>query len=191
MSGGIHLLSGKWLSGPAVTIQLKYEEGASTMDAGLATVRLLEEAPAGSVIVAVLDGDKAFAPFGSTLAALAKTRRLAGFVVDGSVRDLRDLAKMAFPVFAVGTVSGSAGGHYKIGGINVAVRCGGIDVAPGDSIFGDEDGIAVAPREQSEQIVALARKLQSQKQALLPLIERHGSYMRALQEQRASEKRPE
>ena len=80
------------------------------------------------MVVAALDDDKAFAVFGSTFAALAKTRNLAGFVVDGSVRDLSDLKRLAFPTFARGTAPGSAGGHYRIDGANVPVQCGGIEV---------------------------------------------------------------
>ena len=52
------------------------------IEARLVAIKLLEGVPACSVVVATLDGDKAFAVFGSTLAALAKTRHLAGFVVD-------------------------------------------------------------------------------------------------------------
>ena len=90
MTNEIHLLAGARMAGPAITMRLVRDEKASSMAAGLTAIKLLEGAPEGSVVVAALNDDKAFAVFGSTFAALAKTRKLAGFVVDGSVRDLSD-----------------------------------------------------------------------------------------------------
>jgi regulator of RNase E activity RraA len=189
MTNEIRLLAGSHLAGPAVTLRLVRDEKASATEAGLVAIKLLEAAPAGSVVVATLDGEKAFAVFGSTFAALAKTRRLAGFVVDGSVRDLTDLKRFAFPTYARGTAPGSAGGHYRIEGTNVPVSCGGIEVKPGDYVVGDEDGVAVAPKERYSEVVAAAKKWQAEKQALVPLIEKHGSYLKALEERSASERR--
>jgi regulator of RNase E activity RraA len=136
-----------------------------------------------------LDDDKGFAVFGSTFAMLAKTRKLAGFVVDGSVRDLNDLRQIDFPIYASGTAPGSAGGHYRVQGVNVGVRCGGIDVQPGDIVVADEDGVAVAPQDRYTDILAAATKLQADKQALLPLIAKYGSYLRAMQERDAAAKK--
>src|SRR5580700_3167953 len=148
MTNDIHMLAGARIAGPAVTLRLVRVEKASATEAGLAAIKLLEAAPAGSVVVVALDEEKDFAVFGSTFAALGKTRRLAGFVVDGSVRDLTDLKRFAFPTYARGTAPGSAGGHYRIEGTNVPVSCGGIAVKAGDYVVGDEDGVAVAPKER-------------------------------------------
>jgi regulator of RNase E activity RraA len=185
MTNDIHMLSGARIAGPAVTMRLVRDEKASAIAAGLAAIKLFEAAPAGSVVVASLDDDKAFAVFGSTFAALAKSRNLAGFVVDGSVLDLSDLKRLVFPTFARGTAPGSAGGHYRIDGANVPIQCGGIEVRPGDYVVADEDGIAVAPKERYPEVVVAAKEWQSDKQALLPLIEKYGSYLRALQERDA------
>jgi regulator of RNase E activity RraA len=156
----------------------------------LIAIKLIEGSPAGSVIVAALDDDKAFAVFGSTFAALAKARHLAGFVVDGAVRDLSDLKRLQFPTFARGTVPGSAGGHYRIDATNVPIQCGSIEVRPGDYVVADEDGVTVAPKERYAEVVAIAEKYQSDKRALLPLIEKDGSYLKAMQDRDAAKPRP-
>lgn len=185
MTNEIHLLAGGHFAGPAVTLRLVRDDHASGTEAGLAAIRLLEGAAPGSVVVACLDDEKGFAVFGSTFAALARSHRLAGFVVDGSVRDLYDLKRMAFPTFARGTAPGSAGGHYRIEGTNVPVPCGGIVVAPGDYVVADEDGVSVAPQDRLPEVLAFARRFQSDKLALLPLIEEYGSYLRAMHERDA------
>jgi 4-hydroxy-4-methyl-2-oxoglutarate aldolase len=180
MTADLHVIAGGAFAGPAVTLRLVRDDGASSTDAAGAAIALIESSPPGSVVVAVLEQDKGFAVFGSTLAMLAKTRQLAGFVVDGAVRDVADLRAIGLPTFARGAVPGSAGGHYRVAATNVAVRCGGIDVRPGDIVVGDEDGIAAAPRERYDEILVVAAAWQEDKRALLPLIAQHGSYAAAM-----------
>jgi 4-hydroxy-4-methyl-2-oxoglutarate aldolase len=186
MTNEIRLLAGERLAGPAVTLRLVRDEKASSAEVGLAAIKLLENAPPGSVVVAALDDEKGFAVFGATFAALAKSRKLAGFVVDGSVRDLPDLRALAFPTSARGTAPGSAGGHYRLDGTNVAVRCGGIEVMPGDYVVADDDGVAVAPKDRYQEVIVDAKRRRREKEALLPLIEKNGSYIKAVQARNAA-----
>jgi regulator of RNase E activity RraA len=185
MSNEIRLLAGTHLRGPATTLRLVRDEKASSMAVGLAVVKLLETTPEGSVVIAVLEDEKGFAVFGAAFGTLAKARKLAGFVVDGSVRDLQELKRLGFPTLARGTVPGSAGGHYRLEGTNVPVQCGGIEVNPGDYVVADADGVAVSPGNRREEILAAAGKMQRDERALLPLIEKHGSYLKAMQERKA------
>jgi regulator of RNase E activity RraA len=182
MTNDIHMLAGTSLAGPAVTLQIVRDESASRSAEGLKAIKVVEDAPPGSVIVAALDAEKDFAVFGETFAVLGKSRGLAGFVIDGSVRTLAELKILSFPVFARGAVPGSAGGHYRLAGTNVPVWCGGIEVRPGDYVVADEDGVAVAPKENYAEVVALARKMQREDQALPPLIEKYRSFTKAWQE---------
>ncbi len=57
-------------------------------------------------------------------------------------------------------------------------------MSPGDLVVGDEDGVAVAPKERRDEVAALALKLRREKEELLPLITRFRSYTDALAEQR-------
>ena len=183
MTNEIHLLAGTRLAGPAITLRVVRDERASLTVEGLAAIKVLEDAPAGSVIVLALDDDKSFAVFGATFATLAKSRRLAGFVIDGAMRGLPELRRLAFPTFARGASPGSAGGHYRLAGVNVPLMCGGIEVSPGDFVVGDEDGVAVAPKQFHKEVLTKAKELRREKRELLPLIVKYRSYTRAIQEQ--------
>lgn len=182
MTNDIRLIAGRRFAGFAITMRVVRDDGASPREEGLKAIKVLEDAPAGSVIVLTLDGDKSFAVFGATFATLAKSRKLAGFVVDGSMRGLPELRRLAFPTFARGASPGSAGGHYRLAGVNVPVMCGGIEVSPGDFVVGDEDGVAVAPKQLYQQILTKAKGLRREKREILPLIAKYRSYTRALQE---------
>jgi 4-hydroxy-4-methyl-2-oxoglutarate aldolase len=179
MSGDIRLLAGQRLVGPAVTMRAVRDEAASSIGEGLKAIRVLEDAPPGSVIVLLLDGEKDFAVFGATFATLAKSRNLAGFVIDGAMRGIGDFRRLDLPLFARATVAGSAGGHYRLEAVHEPIQCGGIQVVEGDVIVGDEDGIAVAAKEHKVEIFAHAARLRREKEQMLPLIRRFKSYTKA------------
>jgi len=67
------------------------------------------------------------------------------------VRDLEDIRKTGFSVYSR-YVSSNAGEPKGFGEINVAVRCGGVVVRPGDYVVGDSDGVIVVPKEKAVEV---------------------------------------
>jgi len=191
MGDEIRQLSGATLKGRAITLRIVRDDTASNTAEGLKVIALMESAPAESVIVATVVGDdRAFAVFGATFATLSKSRQLGGFVVDGAMRGLAEFRTLGVPMFARGTVAGSAGSHFRLEAANVPITCGGVDVSPGDYVIGDADGIAVVPSDRHAEILAKAAELRDEKNALLPLIARYHSYTRAVEVHKAQKKRP-
>jgi regulator of RNase E activity RraA len=83
----------------------------------------------------------------------AQHRGIVGFVVDGYVRDLREIQKLKYPVYARGDMPiGPL--HRAPGEINYPVCCGGVVVAPGDIIVADRSGIVVLPQACIEELHA-------------------------------------
>jgi 4-hydroxy-4-methyl-2-oxoglutarate aldolase len=110
----------------------------------------------GSVIV-VQAGDVDYAMAGGNVCATAQQRGIAGFVIDGVIRDLAEVREAAFPVFARG-LSPVPGKKQALGTLNQPVTCGGVAVHPGDMVIADEEGIAVVPMAQREEIGSLAQQ---------------------------------
>jgi len=89
---------------------------------------------------------------GDIICTKAKHRGIAGFVVDGLVRDMPGIEHLDFPVFARGaTPVGPL--HRGPGEINYPISCGGIVVNPGDVIVADLSGIVLIPQECAEDIL--------------------------------------
>jgi regulator of RNase E activity RraA len=99
------------------------------------------------------------AVIGDIICTKAKHRGIAGFVVDGLVRDMPGIEHLDFPVFARGTTPVGPL-HRGPGEINYAISCGGIVVNPGDVIVADLSGIVLIPQECAEDIL---RRLDAQK----------------------------
>jgi len=115
----------------------------------------IHRAPAGSVIVCAA-GDSNWAMAGGNVCAYAQQRGIAGFVVDGVIRDIADTRKNKFPVFGRGVIP-IPGVRKTPGLIDVAVACGGVIVAPGDVVIADEEGIVVLPKAHAADMLAKAQ----------------------------------
>jgi len=108
----------------------------------------------GAVIV-VEAGDTDYAVAGGNVCLVAQRHGVAGFVVDGVIRDLAEAREAGFPVFARGVIP-IPGAKDAVGVLNGPVRCGGVDVRPGDIVVGDEEGIVVVPADRAEAVLKAA-----------------------------------
>jgi len=109
----------------------------------------------GSVIV-VESGDLDYALAGGNVCAIAHRRGVAGFVLDGLVRDIGEVRELGFPVYGRGVIP-KPGGKCQAGPLGEPVTCGGVTVYPGDVIVADEDGVAVVPAARADEVLADAR----------------------------------
>ena len=109
----------------------------------------------GSVIV-VESGDLDYALAGGNVCAVAQRNGIAGFVLDGLIRDLGEVREMGFPVWARGVIP-IPGGKGAALPLNVPIRCGGVPVRAGDLVVADEDGVVVVPAESLPEAIAAAQ----------------------------------
>ena len=136
------------IAGPACTVR------CAPGDNLMLHAAIYRAAP-GSVIV-VEAGDVDYAVSGGNVCAVAKRRGIAGFVVDGVIRDLAEVREDRFPVFARGVIP-IPGGKREAGVLNGTVRCGGVQVAAGDVVVADEEGIVVVPAARQDTVLEAAR----------------------------------
>ena len=140
--------------GPALTIKARSGDN-------LALHAAIDMAQEGDVLVVSNVGDNTRALMGEIMMALLyHTKKAAGIILDGPIRDIDEIGKWDFPVYATGT---TPGGPYKEGPgeVNVPISCGEISVNPGDIILADPDGIIVIPRKDAPQILEDAKKFQA------------------------------
>ena len=109
-------------------------------------IGLVDDLRPGDVVVAACGKTGRIAPWGGLLSAAATVRGAAGAVMDGCVRDIRQVRASKFPVFSGGVAPLDSMGRGKVIEVDVPVQCGGVLVNAGDIVFGDADGCVVIPK---------------------------------------------
>lgn len=148
MEGIVSICGDVKVAGKAVTVQTFAGDWAKPVEA-------IDVAQPGDVIVINNDGGTHVAPWGELATLSCVKRGVAGVVIDGAVRDVDEIRKMRYPLFAKAACP-NAGEPKGFGEINAEIRCCGQYVRPGDWIIGDESGIVVIPKERAYEIARRA-----------------------------------
>jgi regulator of RNase E activity RraA len=98
---------------------------------------------------------------GSLLAALCIT----GLITNGRVRDIGDLRRFPFPVYAAGLCVARA--HMRLTEVGIAVTVAGLTVEPGDIVHGDEHGVLRIPPEALPGIISKAALIREDEQKVV------------------------
>ena len=167
-------------AGPAVTVMLRKQEHNEGSKALQGMMDVIDEAPAGSVYVMVLEDGLDYAGVGGLMSTAMKYRGLSGAVVDGGLRDTPQVTRLQFPVFSRGIVPSTTVNHYRVAGTNVPVTCAGIAVRPSDIVVADMDGVVVVPKEKAAEVLKKAQQLDETEHSMLPYIEKYRSIREAV-----------
>lgn len=151
------------LAGPAFTVRTRPGDN-------LMIHKALHLAEPGDVIVVDAGGDVTNALIGELMVATAIKRGIAGFVMNGAIRDVDAIGAGTFPVYAAGVTHR---GPYKDGPgeINVPIALNGMVIEPGDLILGDADGLLCVPFDDAASLLEATRHKQEAERITIREIE--------------------
>ncbi|MDH2328176.1 RraA family protein [Cereibacter sp. SYSU M97828] len=134
------------MAGPAITVKTRPGDN-------LMLHKAIDMAIPGDVIVVDAGGDLTNSLMGELMLAYAVKKGVAGFVLNGAIRDADAFVAVNLPTFAAGITHR---GPYKDGPgeINVPIAIDGMVIHPGDLVIGDSDGVLAVPFDAAEEIYA-------------------------------------
>ena len=142
----------------------------------LTIIQALDNSEAGEVLV-VDSCESTRALIGELFTSEALRRGLAGLIIDGPVRDIESIRGLDIPVYAR-SFCPCSGTTIKLMDEQIPILCGGVEVKPGDILFGDDDGILVASEVDLLKVIDNALAIEEAERELLrkinlgtPLIE--------------------
>lgn len=95
---------------------------------------------------------------GGNMMTAFKSAGVVGVISDGPSRDVDEIRPMGMQYLLTGICSGH--GDFAVHAVNVPVEVCGMDVCPGEIIHMDENGAVKFPRENLEDVLERAERLQ-------------------------------
>lgn len=143
---GINKISGSKQKafGKALTVKTMPGDWAKPVEA-------LEKAEEGEILV-IDAGGKELAVWGELASHSALNKEIEATIIDGGVRDVSDIKKLEFPIWARYKTP-EAGEPKGYGEIGTEVECGGVKVNNGDFILADEDGVVVIEKNEIKEML--------------------------------------
>lgn len=163
---GIHPLypTGR-IAGRAITVKLKSKGDREESKRHLCTAAV-EAADPGDIIVIDHRGRTDVAGWGGILSTAAKTKNLAGVIIDGATRDVDEACGLDLPLFAKAAVPLTARGRIIEESTNEQIEIGGVQVRAGDYVIADNSGIVIVPAERIEEVLPEAEAIVAKEAAM-------------------------
>ena len=145
------------------------------------SVEMIDSANPGDVGVIVMENTLDVAAIGGLMGTAAKSRGMAGMVLDGAVRDLAELRALGLPVYARSVSPAIAVGRYASVSKQVPVECAGVTIAPGDIIVAGEDGVVVVPKDRAADVLKRSQEIDARESKMVPFIKQYRSLQKAIE----------
>ena len=152
------------IAGRVVTFKLK-TKGNETTTRHLGT-SAVEAADPGDIIVCDHRGRTDVAGWGGILSTAAKTKGVAGVIIDGASRDVDEAKGLGLPLFARAAVPLTARGRIVEESTNEPIEIGGVSLAPGDYVIADNSGVVIVPQDRVAEVVPEAENIVAREQAM-------------------------
>jgi len=145
-------------------------------------LEMIDNAEPGEVGVIVVEDGLNIAGIGGLMATGAKSRNMAGMIIDGGVRDVDEITRLGLTVFGRSYTPATGVGRYVSVSFDEPVPCGGVTVKPGDIIVGGTDGVVCVPKEHAAEVLKAAQEIDVTEGNMVPVIKRLKSIQKAVQE---------
>jgi regulator of RNase E activity RraA len=175
------------IAGPAFTLTIStYASFKRTEHDVEKMARFFQAMYKGCVVVVATHGATHAASWGELMSNAARHRGAVGAVSDGAIRDVPRIweIKPPFQVFARAFTPADSKGRVYFDEYEVPTYCGGVNVHPGDFVFGDFDGVVVIPREVVHEVVERAEDKVERESGFREAIRRGVDFLSAYQRYR-------
>ena len=126
----------------------------------------LDDVEPGQVCVLDNGGRDYCTVWGDIMAMTASLKGIAGTLIYGVCRDVKDVRNIKYPIFSNGYYMVTGKDRVEVAAVNEPVTVAGIKVCPGDLVFGDETGALVVPFDRVEEVLKIAQNIEEKEDVI-------------------------
>lgn len=127
----------------------------------------LDDVAPGQVVVLDNGGRTDCTVWGDILTTMAADRGIAGTVIHGVCRDVARALELGYPIHSRGRFMRTGKDRVEVSDVQRPVTVGDVQVAPGDLILGDADGVVVVAQAAEEAVLQVAREINERENAIV------------------------
>jgi regulator of RNase E activity RraA len=127
----------------------------------------LDDVAPGQVVVLDNGGRTDCTVWGDILTAMAADRRVGGTVIDGVCRDVQRALGMGYPIYSRGRFMRTGKDRVEVSDVGRPVSIGGVNVAAGDLLLGDADGVLAVPRDLEDEVAEICAGIAAREDAIV------------------------
>lgn len=127
----------------------------------------LDDVAPGQVVVLDNGGRTDCTVWGDILTTMAADRGIAGTVIHGVCRDVARALELGYPIHSSGRFMRTGKDRVEVSDVQRPVTVGDVQVAPGDLMLGDADGVVVVARAAEEAVLEVAREISAREEAIV------------------------
>jgi 4-hydroxy-4-methyl-2-oxoglutarate aldolase len=127
----------------------------------------LDDVAPGQVVVLDNGGRTDCTVWGDILTAMAHHRGVGGTVIDGVCRDVSRALGVGYPIYSKGRFMRTGKDRVEVSDVGRPVSIGGVNVAAGDLLLGDADGVVAVPRDVEEQVLEICTGIAAREDAIV------------------------
>ncbi|MCL6564761.1 MAG: RraA family protein, partial [Firmicutes bacterium] len=109
--------------------------------------------------------------WGDILTLCAHRRQMAGTVIWGVCRDVRKSRELDYPIFSVGHYMRTGKDRVEVAHLNQPVTVADVQVAPGDIVIGEDDGVLVVPQSKEAEVLRVAQEIEGAERQIIAAVE--------------------
>lgn len=119
-------------------------------------LKAVDDCKPDDVLICAAGGSVRSGVWGELLSTAARNAGCVGVIVDGAVRDVAQMRRMAFPAFARSRIVYDSRDRQRVVDVDVPVEIDGVVFEPGALVIADDDGVVVVPRAVEAAVVRAA-----------------------------------
>jgi regulator of RNase E activity RraA len=126
----------------------------------------IDDVPSGAVVVLDNQGRLDATVWGDILTRYSSMHKISGTVVWGVCRDTDVARELGYPIYSSGSYMRTGKDRVEVAETGGRVSLNSVQVAPGDLVVGDDDGIVVVPEHRMDDVWAVVSQVSSAEHAI-------------------------